>query len=347
MPAVTSNTLVSQYQKYFSKQLLTYAVQALKFADFAQKATLPRNSGSNTIRFFRYDAPSTSKIRTLSSGITDDGTNGQGSQGTPISSANYRVMSLSPVDVDLVPYGQVLQLTDFLRATEFFDSLSQAVKIQGQDAALKADEVIRDAINAGTVAANTKYSGAAGAWATSFAALTGGTANKTDFVLRPLNILNAVTQLKIKRSPQIGGSYIGLVSPQVAVNLMQDPDWLTAAQYSNVQALYKGELGSLYGVRFVEHTNPFIEKAGTEAVYDNSGNQANTTYQTIVTGGESYGMAELAGGSPLSPQVIITDKPDKADPLNQQTNVGFKAHFAAKVLNSDYFVCIKSKTTYS
>jgi hypothetical protein len=37
----------------------------------------------------------------------------------------------------------------------------------------------------------------------------------------------------------------------------------------------------------------------------------------------------LTGDDPLSPKVVITDTPDKSDPLNQLVTVGVKLYFAA------------------
>ncbi len=58
----TTTSLSDQYQNYFSKKLLTYAVQALVLDQFAQKTPLPAKSGHKAISMFRFDAPSTSLL---------------------------------------------------------------------------------------------------------------------------------------------------------------------------------------------------------------------------------------------------------------------------------------------
>jgi N4-gp56 family major capsid protein len=323
MAAVTTTTFADQYQKHFSKKLLTYATQALVFAQFGLKAPLPKKGGTNTIRWFKYGVPSSASVQTLT-------------EGTPIAAGNYRVLSQTYVDSTLVQYGQVIQLTDKLLATEFFDSLAQATKTNGEDAALHMDSIIRDVVNA--AAFTKRYAQSTANYAgLQAAAASAGCIVATD-------ILDAATNLKVNRAPMINGSYVGVIAPQISRDLQRDTDWLEAAKYSNVTALYKGEIGSFHGVRFVEHTNPFrCASAGAEGTYSSTGN----IYSTVFLGGEAFGVPELSGNSPFSPQVIITDKPDKSDPLNQTVNVGFKTYWAAKELNTDYAILLKSKTRYA
>ena len=46
-------------------------------------------------------------------------------------------------------------------------------------------------------------------------------------------------------------------------------------------------------------------------------------------GNEAFGIPALTGDDPLSPKIVITDTPDKSDPLNQLVTVGVKIYFAA------------------
>jgi N4-gp56 family major capsid protein len=328
MAAVTTTTFTNQYQKYFSKQLLKYAVQALALAQFGTKAPLPKKAGSKSIRWFRYGVPQTSAIQTLT-------------EGTPVSFANYRVLSQTAIDEDLVQYGQVIQLTDVLTATEFFNSLNQAVRTNGEDAALHMDTIIRNKLITG---GTDRYSNTPGTTAATFAGLSGGTADQGRF--KAVDALDACTQLRVNRAPMINGSYVGAIAPQVSRDLMNDDDWLAAAQYSAVHQLFNGEVGKFHGIRFIEYTNPWIEDE-TEDTFDSTDdNSDGLIYTTHILGGEAYGVPELTGSSPFSPQVIITDKPDKSDPLNQTINVGFKTFWASEILNSAYFVNHRSKANF-
>jgi N4-gp56 family major capsid protein len=325
MAANTKTTFADQYQKYFSKMLLQHAVQALVLAQFGVKAPIPKKSGSDTIRWFRYGVAKTDKIVTLT-------------ESAVIAESDYRVMEQSKVDATLVPYGQVIQLTDILQATEFFSSMEAATRTNAEDAALHADTVIRNELVTGTT---KRFS-----YGTDFAGLLAGTTAQGKFVSQ--NLLDAATQLKLNRAPTINGSYVGVISPVVARDIMLDGAWVNAKTYSDVKDLYKGEVGSLYGVRIIEGTSPFIEDEveGTYDVADHADN-AGLIYSSFILGDQAFGVPELAGEGPMSPQVHIVNTADHADPLNQRTTVGFKTYWAAKVLNAAYFVVHRSKTAFA
>ena len=119
---------------------------------------------------------------------------------------------------------------------------------------------------------------------------------------------------------------------------MRDTDWLNASNYGNKGTpFYKGEVGSIYGCRVVTQTNSFVSKGsavdGDQFINTTSANGGGTlaTKDIIASfffGGEAFGIPALTGDDPLSPKVVITDTPDKSDPLNQLVTVGVKLYFA-------------------
>jgi N4-gp56 family major capsid protein len=346
----TTTSLSGQYQNYFSKKLLTYAVQALVLDQFAEKAPLPAKSGHHTISMFRFDTPSTGAIETL-------GTEGTAPTGT-------RTLTLTKISKALIQRGQIVKLTDVLNATDLFNSLAQSIKINGQDAALDMDTQTRNTLVGSNVAGDAKENGDGSALDNSDTLsemyANGGTdystfdAVETDAtILAASSILDAVTKLKVNRAqPAKGGMYVAATSPQVLSDIMKVDAWLNAAQYSNVQELYKGEVGSLYGAKFIMHTN------GWSSVYSSSDDDrfaysvagSGTTAAganiraTLFLGEQAFGVPELSSQSPFSPKVIITDTADKTDPLNQLTTAGFKVFWTTLRLNPNYYVIMRSKT---
>lgn len=336
--AVTSSTnpssIADQYQTYFSKKLLDYAVQSLRKAEFANTAPLPKNAGAKSIRFFRFGEPD----------ATLDGSTGIQTltEGTAMAASKYRELTLEYVDATLVQYGQVIGMTDILNNTSLLNMMSQASKTNGEDAALHMDTIVRDElVNKGDTdesdSRTKRYSGTA----TTMAEMNSLTAAQGKFTA--VDSLDGTTNLKINRAPQIGGKYVCIAAPQVTRDLMNDTDWLEAHKYSDVQPLYKGEVGSLHGTRFVEDTNPFREDSDAKGVYASDG----VVFSSIFLGGDAFGVPQLAGDSPKSPQVLITDSPDKSDPLNQLTTVGWKVYWTAKVLNSNWFIVHRSRSEYA
>ena len=364
----TDAALANQYQNYFSKKLLTYAVQALVLDQFGTKAPLPAKSGHKAISMFRWDTPKATDINTLTEGDA--------------STVGERAIALTKISKTLIQRGQIVKLSDVLNATDLFNSLQQSVKINGQDAAIDMDNITRnilvgsnvgDNVNSGATAQEGGFSTdpatnldngdslteiyadgtrqtASGGEYTTFEQTTSGNA------LDGAAVLNAVTQLKVNRAqPTSGGMYAAVCSPQVLSDLMQASDkaWLNASQYSNVEELYKGEVGRLYGAKFIMTTNAFITESalGTDAdrvIYDaDSGGGAaadKDVHVSLFLGEGAYGVPELASQSPFSPKMIITDSADKSDPLNMLITAGFKVFWTALRQNTNYYVIMRSKT---
>lgn len=355
MPVTTSTTLTSQFQNYFSKELLSIVQQETILDQFSMKAPIPKNNGNKAISMFRFGPPSIGSVQTISS------------EGTAISSANYRALALNSLSKSLAQYGQVIGLTDILRATDLFNSLQQATKTSGLDMALWVDSVIRntligsnltasgssigsaaegggtfdnsDAVNTVASSGGVKvYGNPATLTTQSFSALNSDTtaANTT---MTASAVLDSMTRLKRNRAPLINGGYVLATDPRVARDLMRDSDWLNASNYGNKgQPFYKGEVGSIYGCRVVTQTNSFVSTgsgtAADEFVYQATaaGGGLAVSKDIIASfffGNESFGIPALTGDDPLSPRIVITDTPDKSDPLNQLVTVGVKLYFAA------------------
>jgi N4-gp56 family major capsid protein len=355
MPVTTSTTLTSQFQNYFSKELLSIVQQETILDQFSMKAPIPKNNGNKAISMFRFGPPSIGSVQTISS------------EGAAISSANYRALALNSLSKSLAQYGQVIGLTDILRATDLFNSLQQATKTSGLDMALWVDSVIRntligsnltasgssigsaaegggtfdnsDAVNTVASSGGVKvYGNPATLTTQSFSALNSDTtaANTT---MTASAVLDSMTRLKRNRAPLINGGYVLATDPRVTRDLMRDADWLNASNYGNKgQPFYKGEVGSIYGCRVVTQTNSFVSTgsgtAADEFVYQatSAGGGLAVSKDIIASfffGNESFGIPALTGDDPLSPRIVITDTPDKSDPLNQLVTVGVKLYFAA------------------
>jgi N4-gp56 family major capsid protein len=359
MPITTSGStgIQLQFQNYFSKELLSIVQQETILDQFGMKAPIPKNNGNKAISMFRFGAPSIGSVRNLTTA----------GEGVPISSANYRALSLNRLEKSLSQYGQVIGLTDILRATDLFNSLQQATKTSGLDMALWVDSVIRntligsnldvsgssigtgiessisndDAINVNANANPTGvkvYGNPATLTTQSFSALNSDlTAANTTMTASA--VLDSMTRLKRNRAPMINGGYVLATDPRVARDLMRDSDWLNASNYGNKgQPFYKGEVGSIYGCRVVQQTNSFVSTGsgtpGDEFVYQATpaGGGLAVSKDIIASfffGNESFGIPALTGDDPLSPRIVITDTPDKSDPLNQLVTVGVKLYFAA------------------
>jgi N4-gp56 family major capsid protein len=322
----TTTSLSNQFQRFYSKKLLLHAENTLVLNQFGKKAALPKGLGSKTIRFFRRVTAASANVQTLS-------------EGTPL--ATYTDLTYTAVDVDLVQLGELARFTDILGWTALTDVMDDGIELLGEDCALKADDVTLAVLAHASTGATKRYSGGAA----NYAALAALTQSTGKFVAT--DGLDAVTNLVINLAPRIDGGFVGIVGPQVARDLRIDARWLDPNKYKDsVNNLFKYEIGSLDGVRYVMTTNVWSEDA-TEGTRDTTIVPADQIYLTIFTGKEGFGVVALDGQSPMSPKVMICDGPDKSDGLNQFISVGWKAFYNAAVLNQSWVVGVRSLSQYT
>jgi N4-gp56 family major capsid protein len=215
----------------------------------------------------------------------------------------------------------------------------------GEDAALHADyqmvqELLDTTNSAGPIAtANNRYAGGAASF-NALVALTNAQGAATI-----VDLLGAMTRLKITRAPKVSGEYVCVSPPQVTFDFMSDAKFVDSGKYGTQKGLFTGELGKWYGVRIVETTAPWIEANTNGAIGAYSG--AGSIYTSLILGGGAFGVPEMAGQSQFDPKIIINDRPDKSDPLNQFVVAGWKSYWVTVVLNNLWAVALRSKTSYA
>jgi len=357
----TSSTLSAQFRAYFSKDLLSYPVQLTVLDQFARKAPIPRNGGNKSISMFRWNAPSVADVQSLS-------------EGTIAASSTSNQLALTAITKPLAQYGHRVTVTDIMKATELFNSVSQAVKVSGQNLALWADSVLRNvAVGSNLTASNGSIGSAQegagtldnsdtlietyGRTASCTQSYTGLNSETTNCIVDAATLLDLMTKLKRNRTPEAdGGGYVFVTDARVARDLMRDSDWLNASNYGNAgKPFYKGEVGSIYGIRVIVQTNSFVSlgsaTAADRAIYATSGGGGTAAAKDIIAsfalGAEAWGVPQLSGGNPFSPKVDILDQPDKSHPHNQNIVVATTAYFAGLRLNPNYYIVHRSKTAHT
>lgn len=346
----------NRQQKYFSRQLLKALLFNLRLGAYGLAKELPANSAADTIRFFRprraKKGTATAGPRALTESVAPDETAGA---------------AIGYVDIQLKQRGDLSSVSDVVRAIDLFDTLQVNSVTMGADAALDFDFVCSHAIcsQAGTAdsdgapnpipvgqttmfGSNTSYERFAGVVntlnsANDFNTLAGLSNSNAKFT-RAFHI-GCVTRLKGVAGkpgvPMINGKYVCMLPPEIMADLRQEQTWVSSAVYNNNRAA--GSLDQwvefeLDGCRFIENQSPFIETAGNYGKYspDGTDNVANNIYATLYLGAEAFGVPKLsgmrAGSDPKAPSLIVLDKPDKADPLNQKTTFGWKAYYQAGLL---------------
>ena len=301
----TTGTLSNEMRTYYSDYIVDYAAPNLVHDQFGQKQNIPEGGG-NTIHFRKF-SPLPKVTSILSEGVTPDG----GS------------MNVSKATATLSQYGYYLTLSDVLTLTSIDNTLLEATQLLGKQAGQALDNITREVINGGT---NVIYAG--------------GSAEARELInsenkITVEDIYKAARFLKNQNAPKIDGGYVAIIHPDVAYDLMRDPEWIDAHKYSATTELFEGEIGKIAGIRFVETTEAKIFQ----------GNSCNV-YSTLVLGANAYGVTELTGGG-LQTIIKQLGSGGAADPLNQRATCGWKALKTAVRLVENYLIRIESASTFN
>ena len=144
----------------------------------------------------------------------------------------------------------------------------------------------------------------------------------------------------------IDDSFVAIIHPDCAYDLMSDPEWKYPHQYKDTENIYNGEIGKIAGVRFVETTEAKIWAKGS--MWHNGETDvsiARAVYSTLVIGDNAYGVVDIQGGG-LEHIVKQLGSAGTADPLNQRATAGWKATHAAVILVEPYMVRIETTSTF-
>ena len=305
---VTSSEGLSKEMKtYYSDYLIDNAIPKLVHDQFGQKHPIPKNGGK-TIEFRKY-SPLPKLTAPLQEGVTPDG----------------QSLNMSTVEATVAQYGGYITLSDMLLLTAIDNNLVQATKLLGAQAGATLDTITREVLNGGT---NVIFAGGKDAR---------GDLDETS-LLTVDDIKKAVRKLKSQNAEQINGSWVGIINPDVAYDLTNDPAWKDVKTYSDPDDLYEGEIGKIFGVRFVETTEA--------KVWAGAGNGGRAVYSTLILGDNAYGTTEITGGG-LEHIVKQLGSAGTADALNQRATAGWKATKVAERLVENYMVRIESASTFN
>ena len=306
----SGNDLSPEMKTYYSDYLIDNAEPKLVHDQFGQKHPIPKNGGK-IIEFRKY-SPLPKLLTPLTEGVTPDG----------------QSLNVSTITATVAQYGGYITLSDMLMLTAIDNNLVQATKLLGSQAGTTLDTITREVLNGGT---NVIYSGGV----SSRTALVGGAASGNCY-LTVEDIKKAVRALKNQNAEKIGDSFVGIIHPDVAYVLTNDPMWEKVKSY-DPKDWYEGEIGRIAGVRFVETTEAKIwAKAGAS-------NRA--VYSTLILGDNAYGVTEISGGG-LQHIVKQLGSAGTADALDQRATVGWKATKVAERLVEQYMVRIESTSTF-
>ena len=225
----TEKTLSSEMKTYYKDFLCDNANENLVHDQFGQKHSIPEGNGK-TIEFRKY-SPLPKATKPLSEGVTPDG----------------QELKVSTVSSTVSQYGGWVGIPDMLKLTTIDNNMVQATEILGDQAGRTLDTVTREVLNGGT---NVMYApivkDGTVTPVTARSSLTEDAKLSVDIILR------AAAKLKNNLAKTIDGSYVAIIHPFVAYDLMRSIEWMEAHKYAAPENLFNGEIGKIGNVRFVE-----------------------------------------------------------------------------------------------
>lgn len=324
------NNVTNENQIYYVLTLIKRLLPYLPLWEDAQKVTVPTHAGGFgstsagqvNMRKFASLAVSTTP---LSEGVPPDGLN----------------LSTSVINVQLQQYGDWIKISDLLATSAIDDVMKEAMALLGENAGRKLHQIIMNALTGGDVT-QIVYGGTA---------TNAGELDAT-MTMSSTAIKKAVRWLRTNNVPPYpDGYYRGILHPYQAYDLMSDSLWQDVAKYNPTGTsgglnLIAGEIGKMHGVRFRE---------STEVLTDTAGASSAATYSSFVYGPDAFGVFDFKTqavnnidsetGRGISIHTVPINSPTKDDPLGQFGLVGWKAAFAAKVIDALRIVRIRTGAT--
>ncbi len=330
-----SEGMSGENKTYYHDTLIDNAEPYLVHDQFGEEINIPEHGGKTVeVRYFDVLDKNT---QALEEGVTPDGSN----------------LSMDVLTATISQYGDYVTISDVLNMTAIDPILVQATKAMGSQAGRSLDTITRDVITAGT---NVLYA----------PSVVGDTVTEIEdrddlddtCRLTPEVIMRAQAELEANLAETINGSYVGIIHPYAAYDLMRSPEFIEWHKYAQPGELYRGEIGMIGNVRFVKSTEAKIveiESGATEVEPsdpaeeggegdDSAGVTKTAVFLTMILGKGAYATTYATG---LGLEHIVKPLGSGDDPLNQRCTAGWKATKTALRLKEQNMIRIESAGHFS
>lgn len=312
----TQGSLAPEIKTFYDRTLLERARPRLVHLQFGQRRPLGRAKGK-TIEFRRF-SPLEPNITPLTEGVTPTGNS----------------LAVTAITASINQYGDYIEGSDILTLVAIDPILTETNQLLGEQSGDSIDLIAKNVLHTGTT---VQYAG-------------GRTARNqvlaTD-LLTVDEVRKAVRTMKVNKARTIDGqNYVAIVSPYTTYDLQSDTKWEEASKYAGSQQIFSGEIGRIYGMRFVETTEAMVF-AGA-----GGGTPAADVHSTLVFGQNAYGYIPLEGQEPSAPgadgqapnlESIFKElgSSGTSDPLDQRWTSGWKCAFTVRILQDLFMLRIE------
>ena len=302
--SVQTSTKENSAHIYYEKKLLSVLEPRLVLQPLGKKQRLPKGNGKR-VDWLRYSTIA-EDVNHLDSGTLAYPGEGQVPQAISFETSRQYA--------EIKQYGQYTKVSDLLTDTAIDPVLDNLSERFGIAASKTIEKLIVDELDNG---ATQMWAGAA----TNDASLTSAD------TIKHLDLVKAmITQKAAYIGPHESGDYVAVLNPKAEYDLLTDVttgSFLDINKYTDKRPLLNGEIGRMYGMRFL------VSDKMSEAAANGSGIVPIANY---VIGEEAFGVVELNGDA----MKMIIKRHGSAgalDPLDQFATVGYKINgFAVKYL---------------
>lgn len=278
---------------YYDKRFLMRLTPQLYLKQCGEARPLPQKSGT-LVKWHRLN-----KLTAATTALTEG------------ANPTEQNVATTAVTVEPLTYGAFVKVSAELNLKSINPIVEEILDELADQAALSYDTLVFNAIHTNLT---NQYAGGAGS--------EGAVADTS--VMNASELRKAVYSLRKSNVPGFEGNlYKGVIHPASHFDLQSDNavgSWIDVTKYTMPEQAMKGEVGQLYGVRFVVTTNL---PTGTGAT--------DETFRSFILGKQAYGVTELSGNGV---KTIRQPAGGNADPLEMFTTLGWKFMMAAKVLEA-------------
>lgn len=290
----TQSSMNPTMKTFYNTTLLENAREEMVFAQFGKKQPMK----GNKIEWRKFNTFKKA-LTPLQEGVIPTGQN----------------FGMTNIEGDITQHGDFTAVSDRLELESFDDVIFGATEEMGAVEGATYDTLTRNILVAGN---SVMYCGDKESRAEI----------DKNCVLTPDVVNRAQTWLKKNKAPRIDGYYVAIVHPSVAYDLRNSEEWKEFHKYNDVAPIFKGEIGVLHGVRFVE-CNEAKVWAGT----------AGKVYATLFLGKDAFGILDPEGEGM---EMIIKTKGEIGGPLEQFSTIGYKFCHGAKILYQERMLRVES-----
>lgn len=244
-----TNDLSAGMKTFYRTVMLENARDALVFAQLGKKQPLPQHEGK-TVEWRKWNT--LPDADTLVEGVIPTG----------------KKFGQTSMNVGITQHGLYVAITDQLDTHHIDNVHLGATEEVGASIGRSYDKLVRLALQQnGIVLYADSLNKSTGA-ITTVAVRSGlNVANTAYTALTPDTIHQAMTVLRKANAPTYDGTnYVAVVHPSVLYDLMSSDDWIDYHKYESTGEIFNGEVGKLFGVRFISTTlAPIVKGTGLSA----------------------------------------------------------------------------------